>query len=125
MTTAGVFDFRAHEIFRNSTFLKEFASNISFMDFYKIYSQAKADEWIAFDTEEVAAGILAGNDTGKKLVLALFARGGRLTGGLNNEQILALAEISPAHKLALLSNVRMDWYAVLIWDKENVIREKL
>ena len=93
-----------------SSVLIEIVNNLTFAEFYEIYAKAKPDSSIALDNSELIEFLLAGNDDGKKLVVASFSGGSKWREGIKAETAIKLANLSPAHKIALLSNVRVDWY---------------
>src|SRR5438105_3360154 len=91
-----------------SPVLVEIIKNLSFAEFYEIYAKAKPDSRSALDNSELVESLLAGNDDGKKLVVASFSAGGGMgDGGIRPNTAISVAGLSRAHKIALLSNVRL------------------
>jgi hypothetical protein len=107
-----------------SPVLIEIVNNLTFAEFYEIYTKAKPDSRIALDNSELVEFLLTGNDNGKKLVIASFSGGSDIREGIKGETAIKLAKLSPAHKIALLSNVRLDWYRLLS-SEQNVRTELL
>jgi hypothetical protein len=95
-----------------SPVLIEIVNNLTFAEFYEIYAHAKPNTVVALDNSELVEFLLAGNDDGKKLVVASFSGGGAYREGIKAETAIKLASLSRAHKIALLSNVRVDWYGI-------------
>jgi hypothetical protein len=110
-------------LYRDDDFMARFVSQLSFDRLYELYSQQLPDHKNILDDEKVIEAIITENDAGKSLVVALFAAND-LFGGFTLDSMLKVADISPAHKKALLSNTRIDWYGILIFNtKEKAIKE--
>src|SRR5262249_41863838 len=45
--------------------------------------------------------------------------------GIKGETAIKLANVSHAHKIALLSNVRLDWYRMSLFDRDAPVRTEL
>src|SRR5262245_61714780 len=105
--------------------LIEIVNNLTFAEFYEIYAKAKPNSTVALDNSELVESLLAGNDDGKKLVIASFSGGGEFREGIKAETAIKLANLSRAHKIALLSNVRVNWYSILIFDHDASVRTEL
>jgi len=104
-----------------SPVLIEIINSLTFAKFYEIYARAKPDPKIALDNSELVESLVAGNDDGKKLVVASFAGGA----GIKAETALKLANISRGHKIALLSNVRLDWYGMALLNDDAPVRTEI
>jgi hypothetical protein len=108
-----------------SPVLIEIVNNLTFAEFYEIYAKAKPDAIVALDNSDLVESLLAGNDDGKKLVVASFSGGGHFREGIKAETAITLANVSRAHKIALLSNVRLDWYGILLFKHKEAVRTEL
>jgi hypothetical protein len=105
----------------NPLIAKELIKHLTVSEIMILYANSHPDEYLSIDTEAIVEGILETNDDGKILVLALCAKGGSHE-GLQEEQILKIADRSEAHKAAILSNPRINWYSSFSLPS---IREKL
>jgi len=114
-------DHSISEAFSDEDVVAEFVSHLGFSEFYALYAKVPVNDRSLLDSEKVATRILASKDKGKALILAMFSQGGYWSSGLSPEQILQLAEISPEHKRAILSNVRISWYDT----SPSMVRDKL
>ena len=115
---------RGGNVFSAPPLLKATVNHLTFHEFFEIYSQAKPDSETILDNKDLIESIIDGDDDGKKLIVALFA--GR-EGGCNvlkTESILKLVNTSGAHKLALLSNQRLNWYDFNFWRKDNQVADE-
>jgi hypothetical protein len=108
-----------------SPILIEIINHLTFAEFYEIYAKAKPDSTFALDNSELVEFLLAGNDDGKKLVVASFSGGGSFREGIKAETAVKLANVSRAHKIALLSNVRLDWYSLRLFERDATVRTEL
>src|SRR5262245_13506159 len=75
----------------------------------EMFSRAKVDQRHVLDRRSVVAAILETGDSAKALIVSQFVGGGHFD-GLEPDQLLRLANMSAAHRCALLSNKRIDWY---------------
>ena len=95
----------------------EVLADVSTEALIEMYGEALVDEPHPLDREGITAGLLVRQSSSLSLVLARFA-----SFEYAYEHIIAVAEISRAHKCALLSNPRIPWYRLGNGDE---IKEKL
>ena len=102
----------------NPLVAKELIKYLSVTEIIDLYGNCHPDEYCSIDDENIVKGILETNDDGKILALALYANGQNL----EEEQIFEIADRSVAHKAAILSNQRINWYSSFSF---TTIRERL
>jgi hypothetical protein len=114
---------------KNPKVLSQYLQSCSFDKFYDLYSAQPVNKTNSLDDDDLINLILDGEDNGKKLVIAMFASNSFFSGWASQETLSNLVTISPAHKIGLFSNTRMNWYSLGGWksDKEklDIIQEYL
>jgi hypothetical protein len=93
--------------------------HLSFSDLWNLYKDATPHVHHPLDSAEIAKAIIHSDDDAKKLLLALHRGVEGLTTFIRDthQEIISLAALSPVHKLAVLSNTRIDWHALNIFSE--------
>lgn len=112
-------------LYTDEEFMAVYVAELPFENLRDLYSQQLPDDSNVLDNTKVIEAILSKNDVGKSLVVAMYARGGDLWEFCPADTVLKIANISAAHKKAILANVRIDWYRLMTFEEGKLVQELL
>lgn len=113
-------------IFANTDFVQAYLQSASFDTVDEMYASAATDDVTPLDELSATSCLMSEGDKAKLLSVAKYSKiGGPFSGRESAHLIVGLAKLSPAHKLAILSNIRIDWYGILLVDDGHLVRSDL
>lgn len=111
--------------FAEPEFIRAYLQNAPFEIVDEMYASAEVDSITPLDELSVTRSLTSGRDMGKLLSVAKYSKIASFPNDDAAQLMVELAELSLAHKLAILSNVRINWYGTLLFDNDKIVRTKL